>query len=540
MKHALLTSLLALLSLVAVMAAEHRFELEPVYDRWSHLPSDSLLSMGKDFLASDENKDSALVCYSIVSNRYYQGRQDRDELYQTACALVKQAYLYMYTFFDYGKSAEALFLAQELSEKNGFDDLLPYIYLNLANQEGMNRGMHIGNQVASDSTNLYVKAFYAASDVQDWQVLLTVLFNMLTHASEQETIESVRPEIDYYRQLKIPADVPLLPYMEHYLRGAELMQQQRYAEALDEFGQLDATTTSTDPRMQYRYQMQVCNFRASALFSLNRDEEALDALRMLYQIAEQQDMLDVQASVNQTFSKYYGYKGNRQLADAYQFRYLELKDSLLNHSRLQDVEQIRFLYELRKANEQMQQMAYEHRQTLWLFALVAVLAISALTVLFITARSYRLMRDKNKQLYRQNVEMLRQLDEHSAKYQSSRLADSAKQQLADSIRHTLETSDEIYKESFSLNVLAEMVASKPNYVSQVINEILGHNFNTLLNEYRIREACRRMHDTATYGSYTVEGFGLSVGFKSRSNFVTVFKRHTGMTPSEYMRFAGET
>lgn len=531
--------LLALLGIVTGLAAERRFELEPVYDRWVQLPSDTLLAMGEKYLSMDNGKDSALVCYSIVSNRYYQGKQNREELHHTACALVKQAYLYMYNFFDYGKSAEALFLAEELAEANHFNDLLPYIYLNLANQEGTNRGLHVNDHEAQGDSSLYVKAFYAASEAKDWQVLLTVLFNMLTHADETEGLTALQTEIDHYRRLSIPAGIPLLPYMEHYLRGAELMQQQRYEDALDEFSQLDATSTGNDPQMQSRYQMQMYNFKATALFALNRDKEALDALHTLEQIAVKQAMLDVQVSVNQAFSNYYKHKNDFKQADTYQFRYLELKDSLLNHSRLQDFDQIRFLYELRKSNQKMQQMAYEHRQTLWLFALVAVVALSALFVLIIVSNSYRQVRAKNKQLYRQNVEMLRQMDERSAKYQSSRLADEEKQALADSIRQTLETSQDIYKESFSLNALAEIVGSKPNYVSQVINETMGHNFNTLLNEYRIREACRRMNDTQAYGDYTIEGFGLSVGFKSRSNFVSVFKRHTGMTPSEYMRFAGE-
>lgn len=531
--------LLVLLTIMNGLAAEHKFELEPVYDRWAQLPSDSLLSMGEKFLSMDDGKDSALVCYSIVSNRYYQGKQNREELHQTGCALVKQAYLYMYNFFDYGKSAEALFLAEELAEANHFDDLLPYIYLNLANQEGTNRGLHGHEAEEPADSSLYAKAFYAASEAKDWQVLLTVLFNMLTHANKPDGLSALKKEIDHYRQLTIPADIPLLPYMEHYLHGTELMQQQQYEDALNEFSLLDATSTGTDPQMQSRYQMQTYNFKATALFALDRDNEALDALSTLEEIAERQAMLDVQVSVNQAFRNYYSHKGDRNQADTYQFRYLELKDSLLNHSRLQDVEQIRFLYELRKSNQKMQQMAYEHKQTLWLFALVAVVALSALIVLIIISHSYRQVRAKNKQLYLQNVEMLRQMDERSAKYQSSHLADEEKQALADSIRHTLETNQEIFKESFSLNALAEIVGSKPNYVSQVINETMGHNFNTLLNEYRIREACRRMNDTQTYGDYTIEGFGLSVGFKSRSNFVSVFKRHTGMTPSEYIRFAGE-
>ena len=72
-------------------------------------------------------------------------------------------------------------------------------------------------------------------------------------------------------------------------------------------------------------------------------------------------------------------------------------------------------------------------------------------------------------------------------------------------------------------------------VSQVINEKAGCNFNNLINEYRIKEACRRMNDTEQYGKYTIEAISTSVGFKSRSTFLLQFKRVTGLTPSEYQR-----
>jgi AraC-like DNA-binding protein len=79
--------------------------------------------------------------------------------------------------------------------------------------------------------------------------------------------------------------------------------------------------------------------------------------------------------------------------------------------------------------------------------------------------------------------------------------------------------------------------SKYKYVSQVINEYYQQNFNTFLNSYRIKEACKRLGDLEHYGNYTIEAISESVGFKSRSTFVSSFKRITGLTPSQYQRLA---
>lgn len=123
------------------------------------------------------------------------------------------------------------------------------------------------------------------------------------------------------------------------------------------------------------------------------------------------------------------------------------------------------------------------------------------------------------------------------KYQNSNLADDDKEILINRILKLFEETDEIYAEDFNMQKLASLVASNYNNVSQVINERAGKNFNQLLNEYRINEACRRFNNVAKYGNYTVEAIGNSVGYGSRSTFITQFKTFTGMTPSEFQNMA---
>jgi AraC-like DNA-binding protein len=123
------------------------------------------------------------------------------------------------------------------------------------------------------------------------------------------------------------------------------------------------------------------------------------------------------------------------------------------------------------------------------------------------------------------------------KYQNSTLDDDDKNMLQDRIMNLFENTDEIFAEDFNMNKLATLVGSNYKNVSQVINELMGKNFNALLNEYRIQEACRRFNDIANYGHYTIEAIGNSVGYGSRSTFVTQFKMITGLTPSEFQNMA---
>lgn len=121
------------------------------------------------------------------------------------------------------------------------------------------------------------------------------------------------------------------------------------------------------------------------------------------------------------------------------------------------------------------------------------------------------------------------------KYENSSLDDDFKQGLKEKITQVLSETDKILSQDFCLAELAELCDSKSKYVSQVINELYGQNFTSLINSLRIDEACKRMSDKENFGSYTLEAIGQSVGFKSRVTFYNAFKKYKGMTPSEYLQ-----
>ncbi len=145
-----------------------------------------------------------------------------------------------------------------------------------------------------------------------------------------------------------------------------------------------------------------------------------------------------------------------------------------------------------------------------------------------------------KRLEEQIEELKKEIEQHheesdKPKYEGSNLKKHTQDELMVKIITFLDNSDEIFNHQFSLKQLADKVGSNYKYVSQTINESLNMNFTALLNEYRIKEACRRMGDSNTYGNQTIEAIGESVGFKSRTTFISSFKRIIGMTPSEFQR-----
>ena len=119
------------------------------------------------------------------------------------------------------------------------------------------------------------------------------------------------------------------------------------------------------------------------------------------------------------------------------------------------------------------------------------------------------------------------------------LDDDAVLRLAASVKQIMATSKEILSPDFSLETLSDMTDTKPTYLSKVINTVLKKNFNQLLAEARIAEACRRMLDDKNYATRSLDAIAEDVGYRSRSYFSTVFKKVTGLTPAKYVQIAND-
>ena len=72
------------------------------------------------------------------------------------------------------------------------------------------------------------------------------------------------------------------------------------------------------------------------------------------------------------------------------------------------------------------------------------------------------------------------------------------------------------------------------YITQVLNEGLKKNFYTLINEYRTNEVIR-LFGTEKCKNWSLTSIAFEAGFNSKSTFNSFFKKHTGITPSEYRK-----
>lgn len=89
----------------------------------------------------------------------------------------------------------------------------------------------------------------------------------------------------------------------------------------------------------------------------------------------------------------------------------------------------------------------------------------------------------------------------------------------------------LYKNpNLSLKDLSKEANISSHQLSQFLNNNLGKNFTSFINEFRIQNACEII---TSNDKLTLESVGYDVGFNSKSTFFAAFKKHTGTTPLNY-------
>jgi AraC-like DNA-binding protein len=93
--------------------------------------------------------------------------------------------------------------------------------------------------------------------------------------------------------------------------------------------------------------------------------------------------------------------------------------------------------------------------------------------------------------------------------------------------------EKLYLETeLTLQELADRVEAPAYQISQAINEGLNKNFYDLINAYRVDEA-KQLLLNPTNSNFTILSVAFEAGFNSKTTFNTVFKKFTGLTPTDF-------
>jgi len=88
-----------------------------------------------------------------------------------------------------------------------------------------------------------------------------------------------------------------------------------------------------------------------------------------------------------------------------------------------------------------------------------------------------------------------------------------------------------YAESITLEEISEYVGLSPNYFSKVFKNEMGKGYSDFLIEYRIEKSKKLLAETTE----SVKSISVSVGYPDQKYFSKLFRKITGIKPSEYRK-----
>lgn len=119
------------------------------------------------------------------------------------------------------------------------------------------------------------------------------------------------------------------------------------------------------------------------------------------------------------------------------------------------------------------------------------------------------------------------------KYEKSGLSSTQLDELQEKLTKYMVSQKPYLNPKLTLGDLAKMIGTTQKDLSRLVNERFGINFFDLINKYRIDEF-KELSKKENYKNMTVLAVAFDAGFNSKTTFNTVFKRHTHLTPSEFV------
>lgn len=547
-----------LISIIFLLAASSASAAQPSdkdMESLSRLTGRELLSKGTEYFKTDSLADRAIACFSIVSNRYLENPEDTSVRRTATEALRHLGNIYMTHEIDYRKAYRNLTLARQIAEEDGNDFQLAYIFTSLANLYNFNAN---GNdKIDKEAKVLLESASEAAIRSGNSEIVSTIIINLAITNESTKNWGDYAPVIKSLKRYSTNASSSLdriallvIEAMECKFNGDNARAEKLLTKA----------KSLTDDNI---YSERILNSLDIMLIELytetHQESKAIDLIRPMIDNAVENGLKDYEMCMYGKLTNIYDALGQQDSVEKYYSKYLVLKSEIEQRNGMHHVAEMDFISQIDKINSEVAELSLtrqkERRQHLVVICILIVITILLLSLLWVYANLKR----NHRNLYIRNEEMNRREETHrlmreQLQNEIEQLRTSINSQTAESPKNEnpeteeqlredyarivswMEKSRDIYNPGFSLAKLASAMSLPSQAVSKAINVCHGMNFHQFLNEYRIREVTRLMHDRNS-DNLTVESLSESVGFKSRTTFASLFKKTTGLTPTEYWKMA---
>ena len=520
------------------------------------------------------HQDTALVYYMVVCNRMDDKLSDEDK-HHCAMAFLKKGNIY-YMKGGFADALKAYFSGLRIIKTCEDQKGIGRFYNNIAN-------VYCAFNELEKAYTYYETGYKCCSKYRDHQNEYKILTNLTILNVKLGKTREARKCFNLSEKLK-DKNSKADNFMGRFNYGLILIAEKNFAQAVSNFKSL--LSYSFDVGMEPRFICSAYKKLYKSYMELGERDSTLKYLKLCENTAVKHGIHYFYLDVLLDHADYFDAQGDYKSASRYRARYQKDRDSVYNIHDFDRVKNEQTLYEMDKYDKYIASLNEREKERVltisaqrYTIAAVSVVTLVVGLLLLVVYRQKKRI-DKsynnlfvvnrnfvnNQEIMRQRLndavsrlkeseaeaEHLRgrlaaydaddvvkdagvseQSDDMAHKAKSGGINDDMRRKLLDSVIDIMENTTEFCRPDFSLARLAVLVGSNNKYVSLVIHDTFHKSFKNYVNDYRIHLACLRMSDTAGYGSYTLNAIAESVGFKSYTTFVELFRKIVGITPSMY-------
>lgn len=537
-----------------------------LYRELSAIDSETLINKADNYIALDTLLDRAAIALTVVANRYYEHPNDTNARRNAAHALTSLGNFYHSTPIDFRKSYKYLMTARQIAEEDGNYGQLAYIYLSLCN---LYHNSDLNVKMSAKAREFMEKGMEAALRSEDTYTMSVIALGMTTSAFNEDSWGNFRESINKFKD---------------YAAKTEFTESKFFIDMIDacdaflagDYGRSESILKSGKTYIKNQFiQGKIYDLNTDALLCIlyrkkGDNDKAVTICKSIIDKAEEYHLPMYVMSTYSDLHDIYKESGKQDSAEYYYGKFLFAKDSLENGTGFRGVEKMEFLSEIDAINNEVEHLSLKRQEEKRARLLIVSVLIVVVVVLLALIWVHINLKRNHRNLFERNEEMVRLAAQHkllheqweeermtmaseikTLKAKSAESVGVAKPENSDDVEVSdmetlkriyarvlayMESSKTIFEPGFSMHELAKMVKASVKNVSKAINTRHHGNFHQLLNEFRIREVMRII-SSGEADNLTVEGISEKAGFRSRTSFSSLFKRTTGLTPTEYIKMA---
>ena len=333
------------------------------------------------------------------------------------------------------------------------------------------------------------------------------------------------------------------------------------SESYLELGQYEKALEIISPALEIASLKNPTKKRATALltigianFHLNNIDKSFTTLKECRELSQDKKLLEIEMVSYEYLAKIYELKNDFKASYEAQKKYSRLRNTLLtqtNKANSTDLKKdIVAKNEKIELNNQKLRMSANNKRKILLSSGLIVLIL--ITSLYFYARKKKQIEREQKKLrsqYQELKESIRQIDSNatssifnkipdleikSVSYQNSSLTPEDYEKYKKSILSYIEKEKPYLNPDLKQVDLAKDLGLTSHHFSEILNFCFNQNFYNFINSYRVLEA-QNLMKKASYSNAKIIAIAFDAGFKSKTSFNRVFKKHSGSTPSDYKK-----